>query len=290
MATALALTVLLLTGSACAGEQTAQPPNTSGLDATLVARCFGPSVTPGSVTRAGDILFYGDVGPIVFPQAQLPDSAPLQPYKLTGDPAHGFPGSFVRDGYIDPLGPTTPFATNFSLLVCNTSATTSHVLSAITVQIAHLTLHNGAVNAWQPLPCSTTYFSTSAGVVNEGGCGGSNVAALYVTADFTDQATPGTVAKAQDTGGEAVHLALPPGATSAVSVSSRLPHTPGTYTFALGVGLDSGASVYTPPSHPALYAPITHEWDGVSCQADAMRAQLPALGSGPTTYYLCPRS
>jgi hypothetical protein len=285
MRLALTLLTALLLGSACAG----QPPTTPDLAATLVARCFGPDVPPKVVTRAGDLLFYGDVGPIAFPHLQLPGNPPLQPYRLTGDPAQQFPGSFIPDAYVDPLGAATPFATNFSLIVCNSSATQSHVLHAVTVKITQVVPYTGDVNAWQPLPCSTSYFSTASGVVNEGGCGGADAAALFVSAEFAAQAGRGSVAEAHSAGGGTISLALLPRATSAVSVSARLPQLPGTYTFALGIGADGGGATYGQASHAALYAPITREWDGVSCQDAHMRAQLPTPGSSPTAYYLCPQ-
>lgn len=286
---AFALITALLLGSGCGSPHTAQQPNSAASDASLVARCFGQGVAPNAVARVGDILFAGDVGPIVFPQAQLPDNTPLRPYKLTGDPSKGFPGSFVGNSYVDPMGPGTPFATNFSLLVCNSSLAKSHVLNAVNVRITRLIPHTGDLNAWQPLPCSTSYFSTASGVVTQGGCGGANVAQLYASADFADQAQVGTVAEARPTDGGATRVTISPGATLAVSIASRLPHHQGAYTFALGVSVDGAAVSYGPPSHPSLYAPITQEWDGVSCQNDAMRAQLPALGSNPVAYYLCPR-
>jgi hypothetical protein len=206
MRLALTLLTALLLGSACAG----QPPTTPDLAATLVARCFGPDVPPKVVTRAGDLLFYGDVGPIAFPHLQLPGNPPLQPYRLTGDPAQQFPGSFIPDAYVDPLGAATPFATNFSLIVCNSSATQSHVLHAVTVKITQVVPYTGDVNAWQPLPCSTSYFSTASGVVNEGGCGGADAAALFVSAEFAAQAGRGSVAEAHSAGGGTISLALLP--------------------------------------------------------------------------------
>ncbi|HET9110568.1 MAG TPA: hypothetical protein VFN78_07075 [Ktedonobacterales bacterium] len=71
-----------------------------------------------------------------------------------------------------------------------------------------------------------------------------------------------------------------------MALTLTVPTTPGTYTFAFGLAVDSAAPVYFSASAPTLYAPITTHWSGQNCTTPAMKAQIPAATQ--PTYYMCP--
>jgi hypothetical protein len=63
------------------------------------------------------------------------------------------------------------------------------------------------------------------------------------------------------------------------------PTAPGTYTFALGIALDSAAPACVPLPHPVvLFAPVTHCWTGQACEAPAMLSEIPPATNPPPTY------
>ncbi len=80
-------------------------------------------------------------------------------------------------------------------------------------------------------------------------------------------------------------LSLAPGKWYQVVIGVTPPTAAGTYTFSLGLAVGSAAPVYFATGAPALFAPVTQEWNGKNCEAAAMKAQI---ATSSQSYYICP--
>ena len=88
-----------------------------------------------------------------------------------------------------------------------------------------------------------------------------------------------------DTGGSAGPLPrnLAPGQSLVLALSLTPPTTAGTYTFALSATADGAQLPFASLPDQILFDPAAIKWDGDSCLAPAMKAQIPPSSTDPTS-------
>lgn len=253
------------------------------------AACHWTRDQAAGAVQVGD-LFISAVGfgNVVYSAELLPDDLSHKPYQVQTPVSLG-PG--VVGPSVNPnAGEHSGF---FGVAVCNGSGTQAHVIRGTSVLIDTLTPHDGQVNAWKA--CDAAYVSpqlTGGGA----GCGGLYVGEEYLHATFADGAAAGTVVTATPTGVATypgAHGPLPvtiaPGSTLELSTGLTMPAAPATYTFSLGIDMDSGAPIWLPLSWQILFAANARVWSGKACAAPAMASQIPAP-TNPPSYYVCPNA
>jgi hypothetical protein len=231
----------------------------------------------GTLYQLGDLAVGVSLSNVAWPSLLLPSTLPKAPYKV-----------------VEQQLPTTP-AVNphhdflFGLVVCNTAATATHTLEGVRVRIDSFVPSSGPVNSWWF--CSSTYVS---GSVRGGGCGGAYTAHEFYQASFAASAGVGAIADGTfvkgynpDTGGSAGSLprSLAPGQSLVLALSLTPPTAAGTYTFALSAGADGAQLPFASVPDQILFDAAATQWDGQSCLAPAMKAQIPA---GSADSYICP--
>jgi hypothetical protein len=249
-------------------------PTTSTANATQ--RCH-PLEPYGTLYQLGDLAVGVSLTNVAWPSRQLPNTLPHAPYKVVESQVPISPAVNPHHDFL------------FGLVVCNTGASASHTLQGVRVRIDSFAPSSGPVNSWWP--CSSTYVS---GGVRGGACGGTYTAHELYQATFAPSAgvgaiTAGTFVNAYnpDTGGSAGPLprTLAPGQSLVLALSLTPPTATGSYTFALSAAADGAQLPFASLPDHILFEPAATKWDGDSCLAPAMKAQIPASSANA---YVCP--
>lgn len=258
----------------------------------IVAPTVPPQVTicsPALFTQSqqsfgqqGDVLVGAlDFQAPAYPGFQLPSSLPLAPYKVDSSAIGGKGGpNSSWNGF-----PLSNPSNGFSFMLCNSSQTQSHTLSSVTLKVASFTSYSGALN--EVRTCAMVY--SRQGMAG-GGCGGASAFDMQLTGAFPASAPAGTQITLQNDPSTNVGLpvTLAPNQFFGIVIQPTLPQLSGTYSYQVGVAIDGGAISYvSAATTPALWAPVTHSWDGANCTSPAMQAQIPPA-TNPPTLYICP--
>lgn len=299
----VALLCVVLTGCAGAkskaiGKTTAHPTATTIPTATPGATPTDPGTAPTvppQTTACSTALFssqpngYGQQGDIIvgaldfqapaYPGYQLPANLPFAPYKV--DASFGGKGGAAPDGL-----PLSNPSTGFGLFLCNASATQTHTITSVMLKVAAFTSYSGTLN--EVRACSQVY--SRQGGTSGGGCGGAAAYDMQLTGAFPASAPVGTEITMQNSVSSNASLpaTLQPNQTFYIVLGPTLPQLSGTYSYQAGLGIDGAPAAYiSGGTTPALYAPVTHTWDGSNCLSAAMQAQIPPA-TNPPTAYICP--
>lgn len=279
----------------CPGSQPTPPGTSTG----QVAPCN--TSLPGM--RWGDLLIYSSsyvwqqqypvgFGGTAYPHSKVPDGTPLRPLQIQyGQSTSGVAMS------VDP--PTNPDMREhfggYGFTICNLSSNQSHVVQAVSVQIASEVADASPLNEWGWCDSPFDGQSRQGG---EGGCGGAYFAGEYLHATFALSAGSGaSVPAAQvksgndDPAGDGypfgpLPVTLKPGVALPINVGMTPPTALATYTFTFQITVDGGTTTASAP--PTLLGPVAHEWGGSACMSSSMESQIPQASS--PTYYLCPAS
>lgn len=244
--------------------------------------------TTGQITyvRIGDLRVDKLHFMLAYPARQLPANLDhSKPYRL---PAN------ANDPPNPPVNPHTDDGNGYSLTICNTSKTASHVIYGITVSIAAFMPYIGTLNTWQF--CETVYARPDG--VQGGGCGGAYVTDEKLQAQFAGNAVVGARAQVIQLGtGNAsdtsplstppLPIKLGPGQMLVVTLGVTPPTTPGTYSFAFGLSYDKIASAPISTMQPTLFDSATFVWNGDNWAKPALLSQIPAAVTTPPTNYVC---
>ena len=300
----LALIFATLAGCGGSGAQTlaktsARPtatklptPTFTALPTDIVA----PTV-PSQVTLCSTALFtqtqmsYGQQGDIIvgaldfqepaYPGFQLPSTLPLAPYKVDGSVIAGKGGPNSSWNGLPLSNPSN----GFSLMLCNASATQTHTLSSMTLKVASFAPYSGILN--EVRTCAVAYSRQGMG---GGGCGGASAFEMQLVGAFPANAPAGTEITLRSDASTNVSLpaTLQPNQILDIVITPTLPQLSGTYSYQVGVSVDGGPVSYVSGgTPPALWAPVTHSWDGGNCTSAAMQALIPSA-TNPPTFYICP--
>jgi hypothetical protein len=244
--------------------------------ATATQRCH-PLEGFGTLYQIGDLAVGVSVTNVAYPSLQLPSTLPHAPYKVVEAQLPTSPEVNPHHDYL------------FGLVVCNTGASASHTLQGVRARIDTFAPTSGTVNSWGD--CSSTYVS---GGVRGGGCGGAYTAHELYQATFDASAGVGAIVAGTfvkgynpDTGGSAGPLprTLAPGQSLVLALSLTPPTAAGTYTFALSATADGAQLPFASLPDQILFDPAAIKWDGDSCLAPAMKAQIPPSSADA---YICP--
>lgn len=277
--------------SARATATTLPTPTVTPFPTSIVAPTVASQITICSTALfTQSQMSYGQQGDIIigaldfqspyYPGFQLPSNLPLAPYKVDGSAIGGKGGPGSWNGL-----PMSNPANGFAVMLCNASATQTHTLTSVTMKVASFTSYSGALN--EVRTCAMVY--SRQGMAG-GGCGGASAYDMQLTGTFPANAPAGTEITMQSgaTDGEVLPVTLKPNQTLLIVLAPTLPQLSGTYSYQAGVSIDGGGVVYpaggTPP---ALWAPVTHSWNGDNCNSAAMQSQIPPA-TNPPTYYICP--
>lgn len=256
----------------------------------IPASCNFGQLLSKSLVRVGNVVATQANPFLAYSSYTLPDNTPLKPLQIS-DPSKN-PNSDA------PLAnPTTHDGGGYLIQVCNVSASQQHTLRDIAVRINGYQPYSGNLNSWNG--CDGVYEAQSK-QVQGGGCGGAlgpTDEALRVTfgpnsgAGTTVSATQLGTGNSADPNGPALAplpLALKPGQAILINLGLIVPTLPGTYTFTVGIGVDSAPDDFYSTTAPALFAPVAHKWSGQACESSNALKQIPP----PTdpTYYICPGS
>jgi hypothetical protein len=208
-----------------------------------------------------------------YPANELPATLdPSKPYQLTGNRPY------------PPNPPVNP-SSSYSLTICNTSRSTSHVIRALTIRIAAFTAYGGTLNSW--MFCDS-YYQRPGGVAG-GGCGGGAALDEWLQASFAANATTGAqVTSTQGTNPSMVPplpLQLGPGQMFSIGLNVTLPTAPGTYTFAFGLRYDTITSAPISSMQPTIFDSAAVKWTGGNCTKPALLSQIPT--NDTTGEYIC---
>ncbi|HEX8981814.1 MAG TPA: hypothetical protein VF792_03510 [Ktedonobacterales bacterium] len=189
------------------------------------------------------------------------------------DPTLINPGLSAEDGYL--------------FIICNPSSA-AITLQSISARIASFSPYSGPLAAWNPCADGTYYAPQQTAL--DGGCGGGFFADVLLQANFPASAGVGATASGTQVSStleyKPLPLSLAPGKWYQVVIGVTPPTTAGTYTFSLGLTVGaSSAPAYFATGAPALFAPVTQEWNGRNCTAATMKAQIPTSSQ---SYYICP--
>jgi hypothetical protein len=274
----------------------ATPMSRPTVDPTALASCSDQQSTPNDLIQVGDFLISKPLASLTGPAVRLPDQTPLKPLQvplqvsnnaLNSGQAAG--ATLVNPGIL--IGSTRQVV--FVALLCNGSASQSHVLQSVSVHIAGFTPFSGQIITW---PYCDQAFSRQQPDVHTGGCGGGYATEEQVQATFASGAQAGATVVAAQTGYDdaspnegvtPLPLTIAAGKGIAVEVVVAMPDMQGTYTFSVGFQLDGASAAYGPPTDALFAAPVAHTFTGTACTAPAMLAQIPAATT-PETYYICP--
>lgn len=267
-------------------------PGANGGENVSIGPC-DPALSSAPHFALGDLIVHMSIAGFSWPGRKLPDGTPLTPFKLAAPTGSALNAQLplappVNPALDEPVGA-------YSLSICNTSKTKTHAISAISLSIASLTPYTGQLNEWMIAGPCATYYGRPTGVQG-GGCGGgvgpgSNCMHASFAANAKAAAVVSAVSSAANscTGDIPLPATLAPNQELPVTLGITPPTTPGTYSFALGIGVDGGPVMFSSGQTPILIAPVAHHWDGEACTQSAMQAQIPAA-TNPPTYYICPQS
>ena len=274
------------TGPANKGQPTAtiQPTNTP------------PPPTPTHVTPNGAITSghpcsadtsgqtsYVSIGDLKVSQVKFALAYPAN--ALTGnlDPSKPYQ---LADNLPNPPNPPVNPNASYSLTICNTSSTASHVIRGLTVRIAAFSAYSGSLNTY--MFCDP-YYQRPIGVTG-GGCGGGTSLDEQLQAGFAANAPTGaqvttTNTAAAPTDTPPLPVSLGPRQMLIIGLSVTPPTAPGTYTFAFGLNYDSMTSAPISTMQPTLFDSAAVKWTGQNCTKPAMLSQIPT--SDTTNKYVC---
>ena len=285
------------TSATATATSTSSPTPQPTVDPAVLARCNAQQAAPNTVEQAGDILISKPTAPLSYPAVRLPDQTPLKPLQVpTRNSGNALQSpQFAGTTPVNPgglTGSTRQFS--FVALLCNGSASRSHVVQSVSVRIAGLTSFAGQVITW---PGCDGAFSRQQPNPSTGGCGGGYATEEQVLATFASGAQAGTTVVATQTGFNdttpnegvtALPLTLAAAKGMAFQVTVAVPDMMGTYSFSIGFQIDGAAAAFGPPADAFLAAPVSHTFTGAACETPAMLAQIPAATT-PETYSVCPR-
>lgn len=245
--------------------------------------------TLGTFSQVGGVI----VSPVGLgldnPSLQAPDGTPSKPIQL---PAINVTSVFPNSPEVNPQ--MHEGVSGVAFVVCDGSATASHILQSVRVSIASFTPYTGQLNAWQP--CDGVY--TKRFGYSPAGCPGDAFYDELLHATFNPGDSAGVSVTAAQTGTTSTHgnpavsplpVTLTPGASVSVDVGITVPTAPGTYTFAFSLVVDDAAPVAFSTTDPLLFAPVARWWSGKGCTQPAMLAQIPA-SAGQDDQFICPES
>ncbi|HZC07912.1 MAG TPA: hypothetical protein VE338_19910 [Ktedonobacterales bacterium] len=219
--------------------------------------------------------------PLNYPEEMMPNNAPNAPYQvpLTSD-------VFNNRAPFHPNPPVNPsLDTGYVVQVCNQTSA-SHIITALSVNIAHFTPSNGPVTVWH-LCQDGPYDAATHGTAS--GCGGAvgEVAMLAATLP-----TDATGASAQSVGnaqrsGPNLPITLPKGQSLELLITVNGLTAQGMYALTFSFSVDNAAPTTMTPSDGSFFiAPSPAIWTGTACQSSAMQAKIAATSKD--TYYVCP--
>jgi hypothetical protein len=167
--------------------------------------------------------------------------------------------------------------------LCNTSATRGHTVTGLFLRITDFIPYGGRLNAYSI--CDGFYARPQG--LGGGGCGGAVADPNPGTATFAARAAAGVTVAISNPTRTPLPSPVKPGDSYGLNLGIVPPTIPGTYTFALGVGLDGAAPAFVPLPYTVLLAPVAHKWTGQACEAPAMLRAIPPA-TNPPTAYICP--
>lgn len=247
---------------------------------------FGPQSQP--LVQVGNLVVSQATTGLSYPSYQIPQGAGTKPLALSGPMAN--PNTAAA-----PVNPSLKGVGGFTFMICNASASNTVTVQSVSVRVASFTPFSGSLSAWNP--CQDGSYNAQSQTMFGGGCGGGLSTNKQLQASLPSGAGVGATATATqvstgDTGPNQPNpfpplpLALTPGQSVTVTMGLTAPTTPGTYTFALGLAVNTAAPVFFSTSAPAEFAPVAHEWSGQNCATSTMQAQIPSATQ--PTYYICP--
>lgn len=272
------------------GGPTAMQPTVapSAVPASCAQGAPGSGASAQTYIKLGDLLVSkATISSLSGASNEIPQGTAAKPLPLQGSQLNSTGSSWVNPHLIGSGGLT--------FTVCNTSASATHTLNAVTVGIATFTPLSGSLAAWNL--CQDGSYDAQAQAARIYGCGGGASVNETLQATFPASAGAGATTTAKQVGTDVtgpgqpnpfppLPLALQPGESVLVAVGVTQPTTPGSYVFALGLRVDGRPATVFANTAPLLFAPVTQEWSGKNCEAAAMKAQIP-VASQPT-YYICP--
>lgn len=267
------------------------------LDPASLARCGVSQAEQSTMTQAKDMVIGKPTLPLGYPAVQLSDQTPLKPLQVPVQVSN----NALRSGQFPGATPANPGALTgstrsvaFVASICNGSASATHVVQSVSVNIASLTPYSGQLTVWSG--CDTA-FSRQNPNVHTGGCGGGTQTDEQMAATFPLGARQGTTVVATQTGftntpnnasNGPLPVSLAPGKTLSFWVVVSVPNMAGTYAFGISFQVDHPPAVGGYSADPFLAAPVAHTFTGAACNTPAMLAQIPAATT-PETYYICPQ-
>lgn len=255
--------------------------------AACAAGAAGMSPQWQPVVQLGDLLVsQATASGLSGPSYRIPAGTPSKPLELAGPMANPGPDQ-------TPVNPHLQREAGYVTEICNPS-THAVAVQSVWARITSFTAFSGPLAAWNPCTDGSYYAAQQ----NQfgGGCGGGLAANETMQASFPANAGVGATVKASQVSSYPTGpgqpspfpqfpLSLAAGQSILVATGVTQPTAAGTYTFSLGLAVGDAAPVYFTTSAPALFAPVTQEWNGKNCTTAAMLAQIPTSSQ---SYYICP--
>jgi hypothetical protein len=279
-----------------------------------------PTVDPAFVSKACGSDFakagsFGQVGDLIFTQAKLdflsypgiklPDDIPTdRPYQVAATPnqmATAGPNDIASN---PSLGSG---ASGYSFMICNSSSTHSHLLQSLEIKIATFVSDTSSVP--NVTGGCTMLFSSKGRQGSDSGCGGStggsseSFKAIWPATVSTGTTSTTVVQIDNEKNSPASDPSYNPsdptilygnfpvtlqgGKIIKIYVGMDYPSQAGTYTFAVGIGIDNAPIHYPEPAintKPVFLAKKVHVWGSEACTKYSN--QIPS--DGPEKFYVCP--
>jgi hypothetical protein len=182
----------------------------------------------------------------------------------------------------------------YTFALCNHSTSQTHSVTSVSIRIDLVVPYTGQLSEWPG--CTHAY--TRSQLPGAVGCG--NPLDDYLQASFPAHPTVGSIAMATQVSTSysgingypppplsPMPVALAPGQGLIIAVDPVIPGAAATYTFTLGVAVDTAAAAFVSPAPPVLLAPVAHDFTGNACQTAAMQAQIPTATT-QVVFYVCP--
>lgn len=238
------------------------------------------SDTTGQTTyvQIGDLKVSAVQFSLSYPSHELPASLDRsKPYQLPDNlPSPPNP----------PVNPPTSQGTGYSLTICNTSGSASHVIRGLTVGITNFVAYAGPLNSYSI--CEGWF--TRPNMINGGGCGGGMTMDEQLQASFAADATTGAQVKTTQIdapNAPPLPVSLGPGQMLVISFGLTPPTVAGSYTFAFGLDYDEVTAAPISTLQPILFDSAAVKWNGQNCTQPAMLSQIPTAVTNPPTNYIC---
>jgi hypothetical protein len=298
-----AIAALLLIGMAAAlfalfGRPSSGPAqNTTPTATTQPTATILPTQQPTQATSVGVVNSGHPCSSDTSGQTSYVQIGDLQVSKvdfLFGYPANELPANLdpskpyqLPDNLPNPPNPPVNPSGSYSLTICNTSNTTSHVIRGLTIRIAAFTAYIGTLNSY--MTCDL-YYQRPDGVTG-GGCGGGSTLDEQLRASFAADATTGAqVTTTQDERFSGLNapplpVSLGPGQMLIIGLSVKPPTAAGTYSFAYGLNYDTVTAAPISTMQPILFDSAAVKWNGQNCTKSALLSQIPT--SDTTSRYVC---